>query len=200
MEGIGVKQNMTYTNGKIYRLTIPDGTLNYYGSTTRDLRKVLSDFKSNYNRSISGKSKSNMIAFQLFETGTSIDIVLVEKFPCECKEELHAREKYYIENNDCLNKDKFESKAISNDIMICLGCGKEYPRRLKKQHKSSLFHIFISDPIGKEVYLYRDGESAIVGAEGEFFIVETEFDGGDIKTEKKKKKHHIIDNRSFHKH
>jgi hypothetical protein len=30
--------------------------------------------------------------------------MLVEDFPCERKEQLHARERFYIESNDCLNK------------------------------------------------------------------------------------------------
>jgi len=31
-------------------------------------------------------------------------ITLVEKYRCETKDELHARERYYIENNKCVNK------------------------------------------------------------------------------------------------
>ena len=32
------------------------------------------------------------------------DIILVESYPCENKNELHSRERYYIENNNCVNK------------------------------------------------------------------------------------------------
>jgi hypothetical protein len=32
------------------------------------------------------------------------DIYLVEKYPCDTKDELHAREGYYIQNNECVNK------------------------------------------------------------------------------------------------
>ena len=31
-------------------------------------------------------------------------IYLVEKTPCECKEELLKRERFFIENNDCINR------------------------------------------------------------------------------------------------
>ena len=35
----------------------------------------------------------------------NIDIILVEAFPCNNKNELESRERYYIENNICLNKN-----------------------------------------------------------------------------------------------
>ena len=35
-----------------------------------------------------------------------VKIILVENFPCNPIYELHARENYYIENNECVNKIK----------------------------------------------------------------------------------------------
>ena len=32
------------------------------------------------------------------------DIILVEVFPCNSKDELHARETYFIDSNICVNK------------------------------------------------------------------------------------------------
>ena len=32
------------------------------------------------------------------------DIILLEKVPCDSKDELHARERYHIEKNECVNK------------------------------------------------------------------------------------------------
>lgn len=49
------------------------------------------------------KKKNNSTSEQLFEGGNPV-IVLVENFPCNSKEELHKRERFYIENNSCVNK------------------------------------------------------------------------------------------------
>lgn len=86
-----------YQKAKIYRIindNIPGKV--YYGSTTQPLSIRMGKHR-NAAKSRNGSSK------QLFETGKPI-IVLVENFPCDTKEELHKRERYYIENNDCINK------------------------------------------------------------------------------------------------
>jgi CDGSH-type Zn-finger protein len=44
-----------------------------------------------------------MTSCDLFDKGNPI-ITLVESYPCQSKEELLKRERYYIENNDCVNK------------------------------------------------------------------------------------------------
>ena len=84
---------VNYQDAKIYKLV--GGGLTYYGSTCNELRIRLYQHKSNINKC---KSK------QLFNTGDKVDIVLVEKYPCNDKLELHQRERYHIENNECINK------------------------------------------------------------------------------------------------
>jgi hypothetical protein len=37
--------------------------------------------------------------------GKNYVIILVELFPCDSKMKLHQRERYYIENNECVNKN-----------------------------------------------------------------------------------------------
>ena len=81
-----------YEKGKIYKLTC--GGLVYYGSTCTTLTKRLSQHKLQSNPCTSK---------QLFEMGNVL-ITLVEDFACERKEQLIARERFYIENNDCINK------------------------------------------------------------------------------------------------
>jgi hypothetical protein len=88
---------VNYQNGKIYRLV--GGGLEYYGSTCSDLRHRLWNHKNICN--IKNKKYSS---YKLFETGDKVEIVLVEYFPCENKMELTARERWYIENNECVNK------------------------------------------------------------------------------------------------
>ena len=89
---------------KIYRLFTPDNEFVYYGSTYSDLRKRLSEHKKDWKRWKDGKCRY-ITSFKLFETELPIDIVLVEKVTGD-KEELKARERYHIENNTCVNKNR----------------------------------------------------------------------------------------------
>lgn len=86
---------VNYKEGKIYKI-VNDVMPNmvYYGSTCNTFAKRLSKHKSKYN-----KCSSKV----LFEFG-KVHIILVEKYPCNDKMELNARERFYIENNECLNK------------------------------------------------------------------------------------------------
>ena len=92
-----------YQNAKIYKIVndaLPD--LVYYGST---IDKLWSRF-GRHNRKFSAwkkGSKCYYTSFKLIEAGNT-SIVLVEKYPCNDKIELKSRERWYIENNDCVNK------------------------------------------------------------------------------------------------
>jgi hypothetical protein len=86
---------VNYKNAKIYKLVNDELNLTYYGSTCDELRKRLYGHK---NKSNSCKSKI------MFESG-EVKIYLVEKFPCNDRIELNQKERYYIENNKCINKN-----------------------------------------------------------------------------------------------
>ncbi len=86
---------VNYQNGKIYKIyndTIPNKY--YYGSTTQILTKRLYHHKSKKNNTSSKILKNE-----------NMKIVLVELFPCNSKMELEKRERYYIKNNECINKN-----------------------------------------------------------------------------------------------
>ena len=51
-----------------------------------------------------GSKKRPITSFKLFEIGVPI-ITLVEDFPCDRKEQLLARERWHIENNECVNRN-----------------------------------------------------------------------------------------------
>jgi hypothetical protein len=84
---------VNYQDAKIYKLV--GGGFTYYGSTCSELRYRLYKHKHKNNT-----CKSKL----LFDTGDKVEIILVEKFPCEDKMELHKRERYFIENFECVNK------------------------------------------------------------------------------------------------
>jgi len=95
---------MDYKNGKIYKI-VSDNTDNIYiGSTCSMLSKRISNHKNEYNQFLKGKH-NNTSSSELIKLG-NVDIILIENYPCESKEQLHARERYHIEQNKsiCVNK------------------------------------------------------------------------------------------------
>jgi hypothetical protein len=92
-----------YANSKIYKLVsfnLPE--LPYYGSTTIGLSKRkgkhVSDFKK-FGFNVGGCTSRIVIGAGDYE------IIWVEDFPCDNKDQLKARERYYIENRVCVNKN-----------------------------------------------------------------------------------------------
>lgn len=93
---------MHYANGKIYKVVSNQTDGVYYGSTIDSLSKRHSRHKSDYKLWLDGRH-THMTSFDIIKEGDS-QIFLVETYPCETKEELHARERFWIENNPCVNK------------------------------------------------------------------------------------------------
>ena len=100
---------MNYQNGKIYKITAnineDDGDI-YIGSTTQSLSKRMAAHRNKYKRWKNGKTENKTSSFLIFEKYflENCVIVLIENFPCSSKEELLARESYFIRNNKCVNK------------------------------------------------------------------------------------------------
>lgn len=92
---------VNYKNAKIYRLISTTGR-QYVGATTTSLSKRKSKHKYTWMKGFRNKEMS----WQLFEEG-DVDIILIENFPCETKEQLDQRERYWIENIEggCINKN-----------------------------------------------------------------------------------------------
>lgn len=91
-----------YENGKIYRLVCNNTGLNYYGSTTQSLSQRKNNHKKKYTAYLKN-GKEKYTSLKIIEGG-NYDIILVEEFKCENKNQLEARERYFIENNECVNK------------------------------------------------------------------------------------------------
>ena len=100
---------VNYQLGKIYKLVCNTTGLVYYGSTCEpSLARRLQGHKENYNQG--GKITSNQII-----ENNNYGIFLVENYPCDNKDELTMRERFYIENNVCINKYvpiRFEEEKI----------------------------------------------------------------------------------------
>jgi len=85
-----------YQQGKIYKLVSNKTEDVYYGSTVNPLPS----------RKSQHKNKLNCSSKKLFENDAVVTIVLIENFPCNNKNELKARELFYITNNPCINNNK----------------------------------------------------------------------------------------------
>ena len=94
-----------YQLGKIYKIV--DNTNNnvYIGSTCNPtLKQRLSKHVAAYKRYLKGKY-NYVTSFDIF-TNNDYDIILIESFPCDHKDELLARERYCINKIPCINKYK----------------------------------------------------------------------------------------------
>ena len=85
-----------YKEGKIYKIKCNETGEQYFGSTTYSLQSRLNNHKSKI------KSKKQCMAKQIINRG-NFQIELVENYSCETKQELHKRERFYIDNNECIN-------------------------------------------------------------------------------------------------
>jgi hypothetical protein len=141
-----------YSLGKIYKL-IGNG-LTYYGSTceptlARRLSGHVTACKNN-------KCKRRACSYIIIEQG-NYNIILIENFPCQTKDELYARERFYIENNNCINKkvpgrgkkegdklyylkNKESINMKSSEKFIC-NCGGECRVGDKARHFKTQKHI-----------------------------------------------------------
>ena len=92
-----------YQRGKIYKLISNKTEDVYYGSTIEvKITNRLSKHRCDYKRWLNGKVRY-VTSFEIVKFDDA-KILLVENFPCNTIYELTAREQYYIDNNNCINK------------------------------------------------------------------------------------------------
>jgi hypothetical protein len=90
-------------HGRIYKIYCNETAECYYGSTEETLSRRLSVHKSNYKSWKEGQRKGGMTSFRIIERG-NFTISLMEEGDFENKYYMRARERNYIENNECVNK------------------------------------------------------------------------------------------------
>jgi len=98
-----------YNNGKIYKIECLKTGLIYVGSTTKKyLSERLTAHRTNYNSYKKGQY-CFITSFKVLEHNNYI-ISLLESVDCNSKDELRAREGFYIRALDCVNK-KIEGRT-----------------------------------------------------------------------------------------
>ena len=87
-----------YDNGKIYMIESAIGECCYIGSTIKSLEHRFSQHCSDYRR---GRYKASAEVLQYIDA----EIILILKYPCKSKYELHRKEGEFIKNHgNCVNK------------------------------------------------------------------------------------------------
>jgi len=95
---------MSYQRGKIYKIVCNTTGLTYYGSTIEPtLARRLAKHNGDYKKWKQSNGIRKAYSWKILENN-NYEIVLVELYPCNSKDELHKRERFYIENNECVNK------------------------------------------------------------------------------------------------
>ena len=84
---------INYQNAKIYKIVCNNTGKQYIGSTVQN--RLSSRLATHKNKKI-GSSK------EIIEGG-NYSIILIENYPCNSKDELHKRERHYIETMECIN-------------------------------------------------------------------------------------------------
>ena len=113
--------NNKYQRGKIYKIVDNTNGNQYIGSTCeKTLAHRLAKHVVGCYKNWSNGGKTNYISSFDIIANIDYDIILIEEFPCQTKDELLARERHYEENLICVNKNR---PIISNDER------KEYDRQ-----------------------------------------------------------------------
>ena len=129
---------LNYQLGKIYKIECNVTGKVYIGSTCEPiLARRLAGHVGDYKRYLNGKF-NYISSFDVLQN-RNYDIVLIESYPCNSKDELHARERYYTNNIDCVNKIK--GQGMTNELGE-KEYKKQYSEQYYKQNKDKLKEKF----------------------------------------------------------
>jgi len=137
-----IKLRIKLSKAKIYKIIDNTNDNIYIGSTCKTLKYRLTEHKSAYKRFLKGLH-GNTKSFDIIKNG-DCKIELLENCDIKTKQELLARERFYIQNNDSLNKNmpgrydngtqqyQREYRDTNKDKII------EYEKRYRKANKVKL--------------------------------------------------------------
>jgi len=118
-----------YNRGKIYKIIDNITGKVYFGSTIEPtLAKRLTKHIASFKLYKQGKGYY-VTSYELFENG-NYSIILVELYSCESKDELLMRERFYIENNECVNKVK--------KVVLTIEEKEHYQQQYQQEHKKEI--------------------------------------------------------------
>ena len=96
---------VNYNLGKVYKIVCNITGLIYVGSTCESrLCTRLAKHVAEYKTKERNPSKYIFVSSHDILKNGNYDIVLIEECPCKSKDELHRRERYFIETLECVNR------------------------------------------------------------------------------------------------
>ena len=138
-------------HGRIYKIYCNETGECYYGSTEETLSRRLSKHKTDYKSWKKGKSKY-VYSFKILERG-NYTISLMEEGEFQNKDYMKARERQFIENNECVNKcvpnrtkkewyeDNRQVREEKQKQKHTCECGGKYTHNHKKRHEKTKKHL-----------------------------------------------------------
>ena len=143
---------VNYEYGKIYKLYSKQQNITYIGSTAQYyLSRRMDNHKKHYKSYLNGKYPY-VTSFKILECD-DYKYELIEEYPCNNVQQLKTRERYYIENNECVNKyipgrtkkewgqdNKDKIKANKSELITC-ECGCDITKNHLLRHKTTPKHI-----------------------------------------------------------
>jgi hypothetical protein len=94
---------VNYQQGKIYKIIDNTNGNVYIGSTCKaTLAQRLSQHNASFKRYAEKSVGNNYASYDILKNG-DYKIILIELYPCDTKDQLRAREQYWIENTECIN-------------------------------------------------------------------------------------------------
>jgi hypothetical protein len=140
-----------YNNSKIYKISPLNGLVSdiYIGSTTQELDLRWKQHTRDYKRWLNGKTNQTA-SFNLFNkyNVNNCCMTLIEHVNVNTKQELHAREAFYITSMECINK------------IIPGRTPQEYRNENKEIIKSKIKQYY-NDNIEKTKQYYEDNKEKI---------------------------------------
>jgi len=154
---------VNYQLGKIYKIV--DNTNNncYIGSTCEPtLARRLAGHVNDHKRYLDGKHKSFTSSFDILKNN-DYDIVLIESYPCNSKDELFARERFWTNQMECVNIRKNQGFELELGEI-------EYHKEYRKNHKDKIKEYNKQYKIDNKEYLnelnkqyYKDNKDIMSG-------------------------------------
>ena len=123
-----------YSKSKIYLITCLVTDLKYVGATTMDsiFTRLLQHVYA-YRTYANGRRVDYCRSFEIIKNN-NFKIELLEECPCETQEELDAKERYYIESIECINKN-IPSRTLKEYYQDKIHHFKDYYQRVKDNER-----------------------------------------------------------------
>lgn len=143
-----------YQNGKIYKLVSNVDNEFYVGSTVQPLAKRKGSHVKD------GKRRSDTLVYQHFNNigWDNVVIVLIENYPCNSKEELFSRERFYIEKLQPTLNRLIPIRTVEEKRTY----QKEYHQTDEMKQKMHVYYLSNADQIkNRAKQYYADNAEAI---------------------------------------